>query len=263
MKRYTYLNGSVKNGNIMRWPVNTLTVYIAPMKFYSKPGEDIKFRKMVMDAFSVWSAATGGKLHFKVASNLYDSLINVDWKRVERHALGHCYFNWDSQGRLAGAEVSIGLTDGRIHKEYDNDTEVYHTILHEIGHALGLNHSPYKTDIMYTPHQYGIAALSENDKYSIQWLYRLQAGMSVKQIASKYGISTSTDIDSVIRKIDSKNEDETPDNKIQISTQRDLLEEASNIGDLKKYKMMLQNISLDDDVKDYLNNNRNPKNRHT
>ncbi len=261
MKRYTYLNGSVKNGNIMRWPVNTLTVYIAQMKFYSKPGEDIKFRKMVMDAFSVWSAATGGKLHFKVANNLYDSLINVDWKRVERHALGHCYFNWDSQGRLAGAEVSIGLTDGRIHKEYDNDTEVYHTILHEIGHALGLNHSPYKTDIMYTPHQYGIATLSENDKYSIQWLYRLQAGMSVKQIASKYGISTSTDIDSVIRKIDSKSEDESLDNKIQISTHRDLLEEASNIGDLKKYKMMLQNISLDDDVKDYLNNNRNPKNK--
>ncbi len=261
MKRYTYLNGSVKNGNIMRWPVNTLTVYIAPMKFYSKPGEDIKFRKMVMDAFSVWSAATGGKLHFKVANNLYDSLINVDWKRVDRHALGHCYFNWDSQGRLAGAEVSIGLTDGRIHKEYDNDTEVYHTILHEIGHALGLNHSPYKTDIMYTPHQYGIAALSENDKYSIHWLYKLQAGMSVKQIASKYGISTSTDIDSVIRKIDSKNEDEISDNRIKISTHRDLLEEASNIGDLKKYKMMLQNISLDDNVKDYLNNNRNPKNK--
>jgi hypothetical protein len=114
---------------------------------------------------------------------------------------------------------------------------------------------------MYTPHQYGIAALSENDKYSIQWLYRFQAGMSVKQIASKYGISTSTDIDSVIRKIDSKNEDEEQDNRIQISTHRDLLEEASNIGDLKKYKMMLQNISLDDNVKDYLNNNRNPKNK--
>ena len=32
----TYLNGSVKNGNIMRWTINPLIVYIAPMKFYSE-----------------------------------------------------------------------------------------------------------------------------------------------------------------------------------------------------------------------------------
>ena len=259
--RYTYLNGSVKNGNIMRWPVNNLTVYIAPMKFYSKPGEDNKFRKMVMDAFSVWAAASGGKLHFRITSNLYDSLINVDWKRVDRQALGHCYFNWDSQGRLAGAEVSIGLTDGRIHQKYDSDVEVYHTILHEVGHALGLNHSPYKSDIMYTPHQYGIASLSENDKYSIQWLYRLQAGASVKQIASKYGLTTSSDIDAVIRKIDAKNNTQNDSvNRMQIATnRRDLLQEAENIGDLKKYNMLLQNISLSANVKNYLNNNRGEK----
>ena len=255
MQRYTYLNGSVKNGNVMRWPVNNLTVYIAPMKFYSKVGEDNKFRKMVMDAFSVWAGATGGKLRFKITSNLYDSLINVDWKRVDRQALGHCYFNWDAQGRLAGAEVSIGLTDGRIHQQYDNDIEVYHTILHEIGHALGLQHSPYKTDIMYTPHQYGIASLSPNDKYSIQWLYRLQAGASVKQLAAQHGLTTSSDLDAIIKKIDEKNNPQISSRpNFQISTHRDLLEEASNIGDLKKYNMMLQNISISTNVSNYLKN---------
>ena len=257
MQRYTYLNGSVKNGNIMRWPVNSLVVYIAPMKFYSKQGEDAKYRKMVMDAFSVWSGATGGKLRFKITNTLLESNINVDWKRVDRKALGHCYFSWDPQGRLYGAEVSIGLTDGRIHQQYDSDVEVYHTILHEVGHSLGLQHSPYKTDIMYTPHQYGVASLSPNDIHSINWLYRLQPGASVRQIASKYSIQTSTDIDAVIRHIDSQNNNDSHTVvQMQNTQSRDLEQEAENIGDLKRYNMMLQNISLTPKVKNYLTNNR-------
>lgn len=258
MQTYTYLNGSIKNGNIMRWSINPLVVYIAPMKFYSKPGEDAKYRKMVIDALNVWSSASGGRVSFKITNVLLESNINIDWKRVDRQALGHCYFNWDAQGRLYGAEVSIGLTDGKIHKQYDSDIEVYHTILHELGHALGLGHSPYKQDIMYTPHQYGNSSLSANDKYSIQWLYRLPAGASVQKIAEKYSMTTTSDIDSVIRRIDSKNvKEEKLNEKMQLQTSRDLLQEAANIGDLNRYNMMLQNISLSTNVKKYLENNRN------
>ena len=69
-------------------------------------------------------------------------------------------------------------------------------------------------------------------------------------------MSTSTDIDSVIRKIDSKRSNDIEDNKIQIQTNRDLIEEASNIGDLKRYNLTLQNISISPNVKNYIKNHR-------
>ena len=62
----------------------------------------------------------------------------------------------------------------------------------------------------------------------------------------------------VIRKIDAKNNKNKMEEKekLNISTSRDLLQESTNIGDLKKYNMMLQNIELSQNVKNYLNNNR-------
>jgi hypothetical protein len=110
---------------------------------------------------------------------------------------------------------------------------------------------------MYTPHQYGNASLSANDRYSIQWLYRLPAGASVQKIAARHSMSTSSDIDSVIRKIDSKSEEkESLQENVKIKNNRDLMEESANIGDLKRYNMMLQNVSISENVKKYLNKNR-------
>lgn len=257
MQKHTYVAESLKNGRIMRWTFMPLNVYIAPMNFYSKQGQDMKYRHMVIRALEEWQKATRGKISFKVVNTLLESNVNIDWKRVERKALGHCYFSFDGANRLYGAEVAIGLTEGLVHADYMDESEVYHTILHEIGHAIGLGHSHNKADIMYTPHQRGVNSISQGDVLTVNWLYSLPQGATTAEVASRYGIGGS-DIDEIITKFIYK---KTPSEfeKVKSSVKipkRDLLEEQETLANLRKYHMALQNVQISDEMKKFFINKK-------
>ena len=230
-----------------------LKVYIAPMKFYSKKGQDAKYRGYVKQALDEWHKVSNGKVSFVIVDTLLQSNINIDWKRVEREALGCCYFQYDKANRLYSAEVSIGLTEGLVHADYMDEGEVYHTILHEIGHAIGLGHSPFKKDIMFTPHQKGILHVGQGDRLSINWLYTFPQGKTVNEIASKYGVSGS-DLDEVVARIISKQAktefEKVKDgvNGAQGQPSRNLLEESETIANLRKYHMSLQSIKIPNEL---------------
>lgn len=230
-----------------------LNVYISPMKFYSKQGQDHLYQGMVIKACQEWERVSQGKVKFNIVDNLLSSNINVEWRRIDRKALGHCQFSYDANNRLYGAEVSIGLSDGVMCQRYMAEEEVYHTILHEFGHALGLGHSPYDTDIMYTPHKYGVISLSKRDITTLQWLYKLNQGTTVSDLVSKYKFASEYP-DEIITKVILQNnpsEFEQVKNSIKVE-KKDLLTEQTNIADLKKYNLQLQNIQLSDNVMRYL-----------
>jgi hypothetical protein len=254
MNRLTYLSSNLREGKVIRWPKECfpLPVYIAPCTWYSLSEADrYVYTNMLIDALNLWEQVSGGRISFTEAKSLNDSQMNIEWRRVDRKSLGNCTFSFDKQSRLYSAEVSIGISDGIIHKKYMDENEVFHTILHEIGHALGLGHSNNKGDIMYTPHQYGIVNLSQRDINSLKWLYDLPWGASVSSLNSAY--STSFDnVDDIIMYLASGKQKSQFQNVIQNTSlkHRNLEEEQDKLAQMKKFEMSIQHIKLPKEIQD-------------
>lgn len=256
-EQFTYLNHCFKDGKLIRWPDNTmpLTIFISRFRWYKAKNEEHEYYSMIDQALRIWEKASGGKVKFQQVSQLFDSQINLEWKRVERSSLGHCYYNFDKEGRLYSAEVHIGLSDGVLHKAYQNKNEVLHTIIHELGHALGLQHSPYKNDIMYVPHQYGVTKVSKRDIMTLKWLYQFPYGITKEEIMAQHKQSSSYNIDKLIYKLETGQSEDEYQNKPGHSTSPAneimLEEEQKTLANLNKFNISIQNFNVPTDVQDY------------
>lgn len=248
----TYIQYSLNNGRISRWDKHDfpLPIFIEKCRWYAAKGEESKYNDMVIRAIKDWEVRTNGLIRFKVIDRLYDSKVNLTWKRVDRKSLGLCTFNFE-KSRMFSAEVEIGLSDGIIHQKYMDDNEVYHTILHELGHAVGLGHSPERQDIMYTPHQYGMVNISDNDVQTLLYIYNLPIGLTGKQMGEHFQID-SKNFDEIIAILEQRVEEnenykpEKPPMQVQDQSRgRNLSEENDRIADLKKYDMVLNKIKVD------------------
>lgn len=260
MNKTTYLDECLQRGIIVRWPSGAMPVkvYISPCRWYASQGNDnYTYKSMAQEAFKEWESASKGLVSFKFVNSLYESQINLEWKRVERKSLGNCKFNYDTKKRLFSAEINIGLSDGILHGNYQNKQEVYHTILHEVGHSLGLGHSPFKNDIMYVPHQYGVNNLSETDKKTLIWLYKLPSSITAEDAIRRICNEPFSSLDEMIMHMEGKNSipkaEPLPTPQQQNNSfDRDLIKEQELIADINLYNIMTQSISISPHLKKYI-----------
>lgn len=171
----TYLNemlAASRDSMLRRWDNRIRD----PVRVFLGPGTAANFRPSFLDAvraaFDHWQAAAI-PVRFDLYADSASAEVRFQWKiQFEIDRTGQTDLTWDQDGHLQAGTVTIATFDPKGRPMEADDIRV--VALHEIGHLLGLDHSPDSTDVMFPVAQVG--DLSDRDVRTAQTLYQLAPG---------------------------------------------------------------------------------------
>jgi hypothetical protein len=175
----TYMDAilAARDSNVARWVErrgNPVTVWIQPTTTLRDFWPD--FRDRTRDAFYTW-AASGVPMRFLFVDDSAAAEVHVVWvDRFNDSAAGKTFWARDRNWWIVGADIEIALhrPSGEAY-----DQQMIRTIaLHEVGHLIGLDHSPNPDDIMSA--RVHVMALSAADLRTAALIYKLPPGPVAK-----------------------------------------------------------------------------------
>jgi hypothetical protein len=171
----TYLNDVIlasADSMLHRWDGRVST----PVRVFFHPTTVANFQPSFLDAvrsaFQRWQDA-GVPVRFNLEADSASGEVRVQWRiQFEGERAGQTDLRWEDDGHLTGGVVTLATFDAKGQPFAVDEVRVL--ALHEIGHLLGLDHSPDPGDIMYA--QPKVRDLSPRDIRTALLLYDLAPG---------------------------------------------------------------------------------------
>ncbi len=172
---YTYLNEVVAASDdslLHRWDNRILN----PVRVHLGPGTAANFQPSFLDAvrsaFERWQQV-GAAVQFDLNADTATAEVRFWWKiQFDIERTGQTDLTWDQDGHLVNGVVTLATFDPKGRPMTAEDMRV--VALHEVGHLIGLDHSPDSSDIMYPTTK--VRDLSPRDVASALLLYQLAPG---------------------------------------------------------------------------------------
>ena len=156
-------------GGITRWRESRepIRVWVQPQS--AEPGFSAELISPTHRAFTAWNELGLG-VTFAMVDDSTQADVHVTWaaRMSEAKQLGTTFRMTGGAGWIAFAHVVLSTS-------YDIYT-VQNAARHEAGHVLGLGHSPESRDIMAAATAGRQYQLTDADRATVSWLYRLPPG---------------------------------------------------------------------------------------
>ena len=166
-----YIENSKVNGKLIKWDKNVLNVFVADI-VGNISNKDF-YKSEVQRAIQSWNTILKTCNIHIMFNQIYlpnSADIIIKWTKVGRVFEGMCKYPSVINGIIKKISIDIGLPNEYSPKNTTNES-IFATMMHELGHALGLGHGVAADDIMFVPHQKNISSPSENDLYILKKIY--------------------------------------------------------------------------------------------